>query len=90
MVLAAVYILWMYQRMMTGPTPEKIKTMPDLNLREKIVVAPLLALLIGFGFFPKPLLDVINPAVHQTLTSVHVTPFTPAIPATAEKKGAGQ
>ncbi|GII81350.1 NADH-quinone oxidoreductase subunit M [Sphaerisporangium rufum] len=90
MVLAAVYILWMYQRMMTGPTAESVKALPDLNVREKIVIAPLVALLIGFGFFPKPLLDVINPAVKQTLTSVNVTPFAPAVPATAEKKGAGQ
>ncbi|MEU9887186.1 NADH-quinone oxidoreductase subunit M [Sphaerisporangium sp. NPDC051017] len=90
MVLAAVYILWMYQRMMGGPTQESVKALPDLNLREKVVVAPLIALLVLFGFFPKPLLDVVNPAVHQTLTTVHAPQFTPAIPVTAEKKGAGQ
>ncbi|MEU9834247.1 NADH-quinone oxidoreductase subunit M [Streptosporangium sp. NPDC048047] len=86
-VLAAIYILWMYQRTMNGPTAESVKGFTDLNARERWVVGPLVALLIVFGFFPKPMLDVINPAVDKTLTSVHVTPFTPAV---AEKKGAGQ
>ncbi|MDH2426823.1 NADH-quinone oxidoreductase subunit M [Sphaerisporangium sp. TRM90804] len=90
MVLAAVYVLWMYQRMMGGPTAESVRGFPDLNLREKFVVAPLIALLIGFGFFPKPLLDVINPAVQETLTSVQAPQFTPAIPAAADQKGAGE
>ena len=39
----------------------------DLSLRESLVVAPLIALLLVFGFYPKPLLDVINPAVAATL-----------------------
>ena len=38
----------------------------DLSLREAVVVAPLIALLLVFGFYPKPLLDVINPAVAAT------------------------
>jgi NADH-quinone oxidoreductase subunit M len=47
-------------------------------------MAPLIALIIGFGFYPKPLLDVINPAVTSTLTNVQVD--NPAI----AEKGAGQ
>lgn len=84
-VLAAVYILWMYQRTMTGPTAESVKTLPDLNIREKWVVGPLIAVIIALGFFPKPALDMINPAVDHTLSNVHVNP-----PAVADKKGAGQ
>ncbi|MBX6384276.1 MAG: NADH-quinone oxidoreductase subunit M [Microbispora sp.] len=83
-ILAAIYILWMYQRMMNGPTAESVKTLPDLNLREKFVVAPLIALLVIFGFYPKPLLDVINPAVKDTLTSVSVTDPHPAVPVAQE------
>ncbi|MGC5009396.1 NADH-quinone oxidoreductase subunit M [Streptosporangium sp. DT93] len=88
-ILAAVYILWMYQRTMTGPTGESITpmTLPDLNLRERFVIGPLIAVILILGFFPKPMLDVINPAVDRTLSSVDVTPFTPAV---ADKKGAGQ
>jgi NADH-quinone oxidoreductase subunit M len=86
-ILAAVYVLWMYQRMMTGPTAESVKLFPDLDIREKWVVAPLIAVIIAVGFFPKPLLDVINPAVDKTLSTVQVDQFTPAV---ADKKGAGQ
>ncbi|MFI6741987.1 NADH-quinone oxidoreductase subunit M [Nonomuraea sp. NPDC050451] len=83
-ILAAVYILWMVQRTMNGPTAEPVKAFKDLNAREIWVLAPLVALIIGFGFFPKPLLDVINPSVHQTLTNVKVPTSTIA------EKGTGQ
>ncbi|MEV4293743.1 NADH-quinone oxidoreductase subunit M [Microbispora rosea] len=83
-ILAAIYILWMYQRTMNGPTAESVKALPDLNAREKWVVAPLVALLLVFGFYPKPLLDVINPAVKDTLSSVSVTDPKPAVPVAQE------
>lgn len=69
-ILAAVYILWMYQRTMTGPTAEKVKGMPDLSKREVAVIAPILALLVVLGFYPKPALDMINPSVKQTMVRV--------------------
>lgn len=108
-VLAAVYILWMYQRMMTGApkepelavpaSPEEaahalpdagkkpVLSLPDLNLREIFVVAPLVAVLLVLGFYPKPVLDVINPAVDKTLTSLNIDQPKPAV---AVQKGAGQ
>jgi hypothetical protein len=43
-------------------------------------VGPLIAVLIFFGVYPKPLLDVINPAVHDTLSQVHVTDPRPQHP----------
>ncbi|MBG0820347.1 NADH-quinone oxidoreductase subunit M [Planomonospora sp. ID91781] len=88
-ILAAIYILWMYQRMMNGPTADSVKGFTDLNGREKWVVAPLIAAIIALGFFPKPVLDVINPAVDKTLDSAQVLDKQPASTA-AEKKGAGQ
>src|SRR5689334_21012957 len=56
-VLAAIYILWMYQRTMNGPTvsPE-VATMPDLKARELLAVVPLVALIIAMGVYPKPVL----------------------------------
>ncbi|GAA0968295.1 NADH-quinone oxidoreductase subunit M [Acrocarpospora macrocephala] len=72
-VLAAIYILWMYQRTMNGPTAESVQGMADLNSRERWVVGPLIALIIVLGFFPKPLLDVINPSVKETIHNVSVT-----------------
>ena len=69
-VLVAIYILWLYQRTMTGPVREGVIGMPDLNLREVSALAPLLLLIVVLGFFPKPLLDVINPAVDHTMAQV--------------------
>ena len=69
-VLAAVYILWMYQRTMTGPVREGVIGMRDLDRREVASLAPLLLLIVVLGFFPKPLLSVINPAVEHTMTEV--------------------
>ncbi len=81
-ILAAIYILWMYQRTMTGPVREEVADMPDLRARELWAVGPLVALLIVFGVYPKPLLDLINPAVHDTLSQVHVTDPVPQHPST--------
>jgi NADH-quinone oxidoreductase subunit M len=70
LVLSAVYILWMYQRMMTGPITAGNDRLRDLVPREILVVAPLIALLIVLGVYPKVALDVINPAVTATLTTI--------------------
>ena len=52
--------------------------MPDLRARELWAVGPLIALIIALGVYPKPVLDVINPAVHQTLVQAHSTDPVPA------------
>jgi NADH-quinone oxidoreductase subunit M len=82
-ILAAIYILWMYQRTMTGPVREQVARMPDLKARELWAVGPLIALIIAFGVYPKPLLDIINPAVHQTLVQMRATDPAPPHPAPA-------
>jgi NADH-quinone oxidoreductase subunit M len=69
-VLAAIYILLMYQRTMTGPTREEVAGIKDLGVREIASLAPVLVLVVVLGFFPKPLLDVINPSVKHTLAQV--------------------
>ncbi|MFC9764768.1 NADH-quinone oxidoreductase subunit M [Rhodococcus jostii] len=70
LVLAAIYVLWLYQRMMTGPLKEGNETVRDLVRREIAVVAPLIALLLVLGVYPKPVLDVITPAVGHVLVTV--------------------
>jgi NADH-quinone oxidoreductase subunit M len=80
-ILASVYILLMYQRTMTGEPTEHTARFADLSARETWVVAPLIAVIIALGFFPQPLLDVINPAVGQTLQHVGATDPQPAVPA---------
>jgi NADH-quinone oxidoreductase subunit M len=72
-ILAALYILLMYQRMMTGKPPELDDKPRDLNLREAVVVAPLLVAIVALGFFPNLALAVIEPAVAKTMTVVGVT-----------------
>jgi NADH-quinone oxidoreductase subunit M len=81
-ILAAIYILWMYQRTMTGPVREEVSGMPDLKARELWAVGPLIALVVVLGVYPKPVLDVINPAVRQTLVQVHSTDPVPPHPGT--------
>jgi len=72
-VLAAFYALWLYQRTMTGPGREGATPVTDLDRREVGILAPLVLALVLFGFYPMPLLDVINPVVHDTLVGVGVT-----------------
>jgi NADH-quinone oxidoreductase subunit M len=79
-VLAAIYVLLWYQRVATGPATEKVKGFKDLGRREMFAIAPLIALIIAIGFFPKPLLDVINPAVTRTLHEVGQTDPAPTVP----------
>jgi NADH-quinone oxidoreductase subunit M len=84
-ILAAIYILWMYQRTMNGPVAESVSAMPDLKLRELLAVVPLVALIIALGVYPKPILDVINPAVNTTMNQVGAHDPVPAHPAVAQK-----
>ncbi|MGW1157103.1 NADH-quinone oxidoreductase subunit M [Streptomyces sp. NPDC002519] len=72
-VLAALYTLVLYQRTMTGPVKAEVAAMPDLRVRELLVVAPLIVLLIFLGVYPKPVADIVNPAVKQTMSDVHQT-----------------
>ncbi|HVE75102.1 MAG TPA: NADH-quinone oxidoreductase subunit M [Mycobacteriales bacterium] len=88
-VLAALYILLLYQRTMQGPLSAAHEKMADLRLREVLAVAPLVALMIFLGFYPKPLTDVITPAVNATLVDAGVRDPQPtqltAVPAAAER-----
>src|SRR6201996_4247153 len=80
LVLAAIYMLWLYQRVMTGPVARDNERISDLGPREMIVVAPLIALLIVLGVYPKPVLDVINPAVENTMTTIGQHDPAPSVP----------
>ncbi|MEU1884573.1 MULTISPECIES: NADH-quinone oxidoreductase subunit M [Micromonospora] len=82
-ILAAAYVLWMVQRTTQGtlnPELTEVKAMHrDLTLREKAVVAPLIALIVLLGFYPKPVTDVINPAVQATMQDVGKTDPAPEV-----------
>jgi NADH-quinone oxidoreductase subunit M len=88
-VLAAIYVLYLYQRVMQGPVHEKVKGFADLNKRELFAVTPLIALIIALGIYPKPVMDIINPAVKATLHDVGTTdplPKSAPLPAQGETK----
>ncbi|MGC3993974.1 MAG: NADH-quinone oxidoreductase subunit M [Propionicimonas sp.] len=74
-VLAAVYILRMYQRTMTGPvTDEVARTFTtDATAREKWVAAPVLAVILLLGFAPNLALGVIEPVAQSTMSHVGVS-----------------
>ncbi|GAA4080093.1 NADH-quinone oxidoreductase subunit M [Nocardioides kongjuensis] len=79
-VLSAIYVLWMYQRTMTGPTPPEVEaTTRDLGVREVAAVAPLVAALVFFGFYPAPLLDVSNPMVGDLMHQMGIQDDAPTV-----------
>lgn len=80
LVLSAVYMLWLYQRVMTGPVAAGNEKIGDLRARELVVVAPLIALLLVLGIYPKPVLDIINPAVENTMTTIGQHDPKPTVP----------
>jgi NADH-quinone oxidoreductase subunit M len=71
------------QRTVQGTVNPELTGIPtmrrDITLRESIVVAPLVVLLVVFGFYPQPLLDVINPAVAATMQDVGRTDPAPSV-----------
>jgi NADH-quinone oxidoreductase subunit M len=73
-VLAAVYLLWAYQRMFTGPiVVEENRALRDIGVREVLILAPLLALIVFLGIYPKPALDRIEPSVNRVLDRIEQT-----------------
>jgi len=73
-VLAAIYLLWAYQRMMHGPVAnEEHRLLPDLSKREYAILVPIMAAILFVGVFPQPLLDKIEPAAKKATTCVILT-----------------
>jgi len=77
-VLAALYILIPVQKALHGPVTPGNENLPDLNLREKFAIAPVLAVIVALGFYPAPLLNVINPASAHVLEMQGFTDPTPS------------
>ena len=72
-ILAAVYMLWMFQRVMFGTvTRDENRRLCDLTPREIVVLVPVLLAIIWIGIYPRPFLTVTEASVRQLLTQVHV------------------
>ena len=76
-VLAALYILIPVQKALHGPTTAGNENLKDLNLREKIAIAPVIAIIVVLGFYPAPLLKVINPAASHVISQMGFTDPAP-------------
>ncbi len=71
-ILAALYVLIAVQKSLHGETPATSVGIPDLNLREKVAIAPVIAVLVVLGFYPKPVLNVINTTTQTVMTHAGV------------------
>jgi NADH-quinone oxidoreductase subunit M len=67
-VLAALYILIPIQKTLHGPIIDGNEKLTDLSLREKIAIAPVILVIVVMGFYPKPVLDLINPTAEKVIT----------------------
>lgn len=70
-ILAAIYMLWLYQRVFTGPENDKSSLIKDLNSKEVWPLVPVFALLILFGFWPQPVLQTIEKSVENVMQQVN-------------------
>jgi NADH-quinone oxidoreductase subunit M len=69
-ILAALYLLWAYQRVFHGTPDEENASFREMKLSEGLVMAPLLALIVFLGVYPKPVLDRIQPSVDALIAHV--------------------
>jgi NADH-quinone oxidoreductase subunit M len=70
-IFAAVYLLWMYQRVVFGPLAHaELRGMPDLDAREIIILVPVLVLIVWIGVYPRPFTAVTEQAVAELIQTV--------------------
>ncbi len=89
---SAVYMLWAYQQVFHGK-PEMAageKDFSDINVRERLVLVPLVLLIVALGVFPKPVLDRIEPSVNALVAHVQVVDHGSVIHQQALRSAAGK
>ncbi|MCC7359814.1 MAG: NADH-quinone oxidoreductase subunit M [Anaerolineales bacterium] len=70
-ILAAIYLLWLFQRLFLGEvTNEKNRGLSDLNRREILIMIPLIVLIFWIGLYPKPFLDLLSPSVEHLASTL--------------------
>lgn len=71
-ILAAIYLLWAYQRVFHGPVTEGNETFREMRWSEGAVIAPLIALIVFLGVYPTPMLERIEPSVDALVEHIEV------------------
>ncbi|HXV80458.1 MAG TPA: NADH-quinone oxidoreductase subunit M [Candidatus Binatia bacterium] len=86
-ILSAVYMLWMFRRVIFGPlTHPENQQLKDLDGREILILAPVVALIVFMGVYPQPFLSRMKPSIDLTLERVFAVQGTP----TAANVAAGE
>jgi NADH-quinone oxidoreductase subunit M len=90
-VLAAVYLLWMYQRVFYGEvTGEKNRAIPDCNWREKLILGVIVVIIVAMGIYPRPFLRRMDNSVHFIMLRMERRALIFADRAPAGHLGGGQ
>jgi NADH-quinone oxidoreductase subunit M len=76
-VLAAIYLLWAYQRVFHGEPSEANRGLVDLRAREVAMLAPLIALIAFIGVYPEPFLDRIEPSARRVVAQLRESSALP-------------
>ena len=77
-IFAAVYLLWMYQRVIFGEvTHEENRRIPDLSLREWVILVPVLALIVWIGVYPVAFTSKTEASVQALITQVQTKAAAP-------------
>jgi hypothetical protein len=83
-VLAAAYLLWLYQRVFFGTvTNPKNENLHDLTPREILTFAPLIIMALWIGLYPKPFFQILEQPVNQIVQTIHNN-SNPNAPANAQ------
>jgi NADH-quinone oxidoreductase subunit M len=69
-ILAALYLLWAYQRVFHGEPTEENRSFPEISWKEGLVMLPLIGIIVFSGVYPRPILDRIQPSVDRLIAHV--------------------
>ena len=84
MIFSASYALWLYRRVVFGQlVKDSLKTISDMDGREKMMMAPLMAMTLLLGIYPSLVTDLVGPSVENLLSHYHAAVGTEMVPEAA-------